>query len=180
MGLADTTSRRVAGREVTDFVIPRSASSGRGSGRYRTFAAVSARLGARLSTILVVDDDPGTRSLLRLILETAGHIVVEAPHGKAALEIIRPKALPDVVVTDLMMPVLSGAELIERLRSERRTAAIPIVVVSASSDAAGNLQASGLVQAVVRKPFDVHALVDCIANLADGGESRPDLGQLAV
>lgn len=126
-----------------------------------------------------MDDDPSTRTLLRLILETAGHVVVEAPHGQAALEVIRADALPDVVVTDLVMPVLSGAELIERLHSERQTAAIPIVVLSASSDAAGPLQASGLVQAVVRKPFDVYALVDCIANLADGGQSRPGLSQLA-
>jgi CheY-like chemotaxis protein len=134
-----------------------------------------------LSTILVVDDDPGTRSLLRLIFETAGHVVVEAPHGKAALELIRPNSLPDVVVTDLMMPVLSGAQLIEQLRLEQRTATIPVVVVSASSDAARTLEASGLVQAVVRKPFDVYALVDCIENVtacADG--PGPDLSQLAV
>jgi CheY-like chemotaxis protein len=134
-----------------------------------------------LSTILVVDDDPGTRSLLRLIFETAGHVVVEAPHGKTALEIIRPNRLPDVLVTDLMMPVLSGAELIERLHSEPRTAAIPIVVVSASSDAARTLQASGLVQGVVRKPFDVYALVECIENVVAGPKDTClDLTQLTV
>jgi CheY-like chemotaxis protein len=134
-----------------------------------------------LSTILVVDDDPGTRSLLRLIFENAGHVVVEAPHGKAALESIRPNALPDVVVTDLMMPVLSGAQLIEHLRLEQRTAAIPIVVVSASSDAARTIEASGLVQAVVRKPFDVYALVDCIEKVANRPDDTcPDLSQLAV
>jgi CheY-like chemotaxis protein len=130
---------------------------------------------------MVVDDDPTTRSLLRLILETAGHIVVEAPHGKAALELMRPNPLPDVVVTDLLMPILGGAELIDRLHSEQRTAAIPIVVVSASADAAGTLQASGLVQAVVRKPFDVYALVHCIESVAARPDYRgPDLSQLAV
>jgi CheY-like chemotaxis protein len=134
-----------------------------------------------LSTILVVDDDPGTRSLLRLIFETAGHEVLEAPHGKAALELIRPNSVPDVVVTDLMMPVLSGAELIEQLRSEQRTAAIPVVVVSASSDAARTLEASGLVQAVVRKPFDVYALVGGIEKVANPPDDTcPDLSQLAV
>jgi CheY-like chemotaxis protein len=133
-----------------------------------------------MSTILVVDDDPGMRSLLRLIFETAGHVVVEAPHGKAALELIRPNSMPDVVVTDLMMPVLSGAQLIEQLRSEQRTAAIPVVVVSASPDAARTLEASGLVQAVVRKPFDVYALVNCIENVTACADGRgPDLSQLA-
>jgi len=170
-----------AGKEITDFVIPGGASSEREGGHCRKYARVLVRIGGALSTILVVDDDPGTRSLLRLILETAGHVVLDAPHGKAALEIIQPDALPDVVVTDLMMPVLSGAELIEWLHSEQRTAAIPIVLVSASSDAAQTLQASGLVQAVVRKPFDVYALVECIESVATRrDEERSDPGQLAV
>lgn len=134
-----------------------------------------------MSTILVVDDEPATRSLLRLIFETAGYNVVEAPHGKAALEMIELKPLPDVVVTDLMMPIFGGAQFIERLRSDPRTAAIPIVVVSANSAAARNLEASGLIQAVVRKPFDVYALVDCIGSVAPDREGTfPDLSQLAV
>ena len=155
--------------------------SQRGWGQCRTWAGVVAPLGTPLSTILVVDDDPDTRSLLRLILETAGHEVVEAAHGRAALEIIQPDPLPDVVLTDLMMPVLDGAALIGRLNSEPRTAAIPIVVVSASSDAASTLQASGLVQAFVRKPFDVYALVHSVESVAAGPHNnRPALSRLAV
>ena len=128
-----------------------------------------------------MDDDPATRSLLRLAFETAGHMVLEAPHGKAALEIIGPNPLPDVVVTDLMMPILGGAQFIERLRSDPRTAAIPIVVISANPAAARNLEASGLIQAVVRKPFDVYALVDCIGSVAPDREGTfPDLSRLAV
>jgi CheY-like chemotaxis protein len=119
-----------------------------------------------LRTVLVVDDDPSTRSLLRLIFETAGHAVVEAAHGKAALDTMQQSALPDVIVTDLRMPVLSGVELIKQLHSEPRTAAIPIVVVSADSEAAWTLRASGLVDAVVRKPFDVYALVNRIGSVA--------------
>jgi len=167
--------------EVTDFVIVARASSECERGRNHADASVFARLGAALSTIVVVDNDRDTRFLLRLILETAGHVVVEAPHGKAALEVIRPSALPDVVITDLMMPVLSGTGLIESLHSQQQTAAIPIVVASASSDAARSLHASGLVQAVVRKPFDVCALVDCIESVATPSDRRcPDLSQLAV
>jgi len=66
----------------------------------------------------------------------------------------------------LRMPFVSGVELIEQLHSEPRTSAIPIVVVSGDSDAAWTLHASGLVHAVVRKPFDVYALVDCIGSVA--------------
>jgi CheY-like chemotaxis protein len=116
--------------------------------------------------VLVVDDDPGTRSLLRLILETEGHAVIEAAHGAEALNIIGPNALPDVVVTDLMMPVLNGLELIERLQSEPLTATIPIVVVSSNSQAARALQTSGAVTAVVGKPFVASAFAECIRAVA--------------
>ena len=123
--------------------------------------------GATMSTILVVDDDPGTRSLLRFILETDGHAVVEAAHGRAALDIIGPNSLPDLVITDLMMPVLNGVQLIELLLSEPRTALIPIVVVSGNPEAARALQTSGRVEAVVRKPFDAIALTECIRTVAN-------------
>jgi CheY-like chemotaxis protein len=119
-----------------------------------------------LSTILVVDDDAPTRVVLRMILEKAGHEVVEAAHGAAALDIISPDLLPDVVMTDLTMPILSGKELIELLRSGPITAAIPIVVVSGNHDSARTLQASGLVEAVVDKPFDAASLTECIRAVA--------------
>jgi CheY-like chemotaxis protein len=119
-----------------------------------------------LSTILVVDDDADTRFMLRMILEPAGHEVVEAADGEAALGFIKPNSLPDVITTDLTMPILNGAGLIERLRSEPRTASIPIVLVSADPYAARVLQASGLVEAVVIKPFDASVLAACIRSIA--------------
>ena len=84
-----------------------------------------------VSTILVVDDESNMRFLIRMILEHAGYEVVEAAHGAAALERAK-QSPPDLVVTDLMMPVMNGRELIERLRAEPETAGIPIVVVSAN------------------------------------------------
>ena len=121
-----------------------------------------------MSMVLVVDDDPGTRSLLRLLLEIDGHAVVEAAHGEEALNLIVSGALPDVVVTDLTMPVLNGLELIERLHAEPTTAAIPIVVVSGNAQAALALKSSGAVTAVVRKPFIASAFAKCIRAIAGG------------
>lgn len=123
--------------------------------------------------ILVVDDDPGIRFVLRAILEKAGHEVVEAPHGAAALELITPQRLPDLVVTDLMMPVLGGEELIGRLRSAPATATIPIVVVSADAVAAWTLKASGLVEAVVPKPFEAAAVRACVHAVAKSPGRSP-------
>lgn len=119
-----------------------------------------------VSMVLVVDDDPSLRVVLRLLLEQEGHIVVEAPHGKAALKAIQQNGVPDVVTTDLTMPVLGGEELIRRLRSDSATAAVPIVVISGNQDAALALHARRLVEAVLIKPFDAAKVARCIEDLA--------------
>ncbi len=109
--------------------------------------------------ILVVDDESSMRFLLRMVLETQGFEVVEAHHGAAALERVKEEQ-PDLVVTDLMMPVMSGRELIERLRADAGTAGIPIVVVSANA----NAEVAGA-DAALRKPFDVDALLGTARSL---------------
>jgi circadian clock protein KaiC len=76
--------------------------------------------------ILVVDDEPDERFLLRRMFERAGHEVIEADDGAAALDIVR-KSPPDLIVTDMMMPVMDGAEFIRRLRADPATAGIPIM-----------------------------------------------------
>jgi len=126
-----------------------------------------------MSVILVVDDDPATRLLVRSILEIDGHEVIEAPHGSAALNLITPERLPDVVVTDLTMPILDGKKLIAYLRSLPVTATIPIVVVSGDLVEAWTLKASGLVEAVVRKPFAAANLAQCIRALTSQQSRRP-------
>jgi len=122
--------------------------------------------GKAMSMILVVDDDPGNRLLLRGILEMQGHSVIEAANGEAALDVIGPGPPPDIVITDLAMPVLNGVQLIKRLQSEPRTAAIPIVVVSGDYEVAGALKMSGWVEAVVRKPISSNALSACVGSFA--------------
>jgi CheY-like chemotaxis protein len=109
--------------------------------------------GSRLSRILVVDDEPAQRSLLRRILERAGHEVSDAGDGAAALQAVR-ESPPDLVVTDMMMPVMSGAELIRQLRCEPDTAGIPILVASGDSHLAAGADA------VVTKPFSWSHLVE--------------------
>jgi CheY-like chemotaxis protein len=114
-----------------------------------------------MSRILVVDDDPSTRFVMRLILERDGHEIAEAAHGQAALDMIAERP-PDIVTTDLMMPVLNGHQLILMLRSNPRTAAIPVVVVASNPDAAQDFVAAGLVSAIVGKPFDAAGLAQRI------------------
>jgi CheY-like chemotaxis protein len=107
--------------------------------------------------ILVVDDEPDLRFLLRRVFEGAGHQVSEARHGAAALEAVA-SARPDVVVTDMMMPVMGGPELIRRLRAEPGSAAIPIMAVS------GDPHLAGGADVIVPKPFRRR---DLLASLDD-------------
>jgi CheY-like chemotaxis protein len=79
-----------------------------------------------MKRVLIVDDEPDIRFILRHILERGGYEVDEAINGSAALEILE-GSNPDLVITDLMMPMMDGNELIERLRSDPATASIPIM-----------------------------------------------------
>jgi CheY-like chemotaxis protein len=109
-------------------------------------------------TVLVVDDEPDIRYLLAVTLEAAGFRVIEAAHGEAALEQVS-RTRPQLVITDRMMPLMGGHELIERLRRDEDTAAIPIVMLSAiAGDAPG-------ADAVLSKPFEREELVGLVSRL---------------
>ena len=103
--------------------------------------------------ILVVDDEPDQRFLLRRIFERAGHQVADASDGAAALKAVWDSP-PDLVVTDIMMPVMDGVELIRRLRCEPATAGVPILAASGDSHLADGADA------VVPKPYEWRHLVE--------------------
>jgi CheY-like chemotaxis protein len=115
-----------------------------------------------MSEILVVDDEPSIRYLLRAAFESAGHHVVEAKHGRDALDLIESGRVPDLVTTDFMMPVMNGAELIQRIRNDPATAGVPLILVSSS---AGAERRATSVDAFFRKPFDPSELAARAAEL---------------
>lgn len=80
--------------------------------------------------ILVVEDDPAVRELLVADLELEGHNVRTVPDGLAGLEAIE-QSPPDAVVCDVMMPELSGWDLVRRLRADERWTTLPVVLLSA-------------------------------------------------
>ena len=106
-----------------------------------------------MARILVVDDEPAQRFFLRRIFERAGHAVTDAGDGAAALRAVRASP-PDLVVTDMMMPVMGGSELIKRLRCEPATAAIPILAVS------GDPHLAVGADAVISKPYRSDYLIE--------------------
>jgi CheY-like chemotaxis protein len=118
-----------------------------------------------VARILVVDDEPDQRFLLRRIFERAGHEVSDAGDGAAALRAERESA-PDLVVTDVMMPVMDGVELIRCLRGDPATAHIPVLAASGDTHLAGDADA------VVPKPYEGRHLVAVADALVKEGRGR--------
>ena len=87
----------------------------------------------RRRTILVVDDEEGIRTVLRLALTRAGYEVVEAEDGEVALERIA-EEMPDLVMLDVMMPGMGGYAVCQTLREQPQTAALPVIMLSARTD----------------------------------------------
>ena len=106
--------------------------------------------------ILVVDDEPPIRKLLRTGLGAQGYEVLDAPNGKAALELLAKK--PDLVILDLGLPDIDGLELLRRIRHLHDS--LPIVVLSSRGDEAGKVAALDLgADDYVTKPFGMDELL---------------------
>jgi CheY-like chemotaxis protein len=121
--------------------------------------------------ILVVDDDLGIRETLSALLEYEGYHVSLAENGEVALEAIRRRPQPDLMLLDLMMPVLSGFELLEMLEDgDPDLRVVPIFVVSAFNAPLIPGYGRGGVKRCFGKPFDADALLAAVRDLlaADG------------
>jgi len=106
--------------------------------------------------VLVVDDEPPIRKLLRLGLSTQGYDILDAPSGKAALELIGQK--PDLVILDLGLPDIDGLELLRRIRATNE--GVPIVVLSSRGEEGAKVQALDLgADDYVTKPFGMDELL---------------------
>src|SRR5258708_39920236 len=110
------------------------------------------------ATILVVEDEPAIQELIAYNLKQAGHQPLRADNAEQALHLVA-NALPDLVLLDWMLPGLSGIEFARRLRADKRTRAIPIIMLTARSDEQDKLQ--GLETGsddYITKPFSPRAL----------------------
>lgn len=133
-----------------------------------------------MAAILVVDDEPDIVTLLRFALEQDGHRVSDAGNGQIALERLglEPpapgRALPDLIVLDIMMPVMDGYQLNMRLQNEPVAKDIPILVLTAKGQKMRDLfEMAPNVAAYVQKPFDPKMLRELIAGiLASRGEKK--------
>jgi DNA-binding response OmpR family regulator len=108
-------------------------------------------------TILVIEDDPWTRTITTALLAGEGFAVVEAKNGEEGLDKAREHA-PDAVLLDLALPTKSGLEVLRELKSDVATDSIPVIVVSAYGSLMNETDAHHTV-GVIQKPFDYDDLV---------------------
>lgn len=122
---------------------------------------------SRMTEILVVEDDEAIRGLVTEVLREDGYEVSEAANGAEALAYICDHR-PDLIVLDLMMPVMDGWTFVEECRRNTDCSEVPIVVTSASHDLSGTaerLRSFG-VRTCLAKPFDVDGLLALVERYA--------------
>jgi len=115
-----------------------------------------------MTRVLVIDDEPAIADVLRMLLEFRGHEVLVANDGSRGYATAQRQA-PDVIVLDLMMPVMDGFATLDALRSDERTEAIPVVILSALSSAEVKQRCHDMgVRAILQKPYKPEDLLRAV------------------
>lgn len=124
---------------------------------------------------LIVDGDASERDLYYLVMQELGMRTIAAADGWEGLVCAR-TLLPDLVVTDLHLPGLDGPTLVEQLRADPRTAAIPIMVITTDESSSPSWRVGAAVAAVLIKPLDLRKLAEVVRSalrLGGSGDSVP-------
>ncbi len=117
--------------------------------------------------VLVVDDEPGIGNILRIKLRLAGYEVITTTSGAEAIELVRTNE-PDVVLLDILMPDVTGFDVLERVRT---FSSVPIIVFTARRDIAERAMKCGANDSIA-KPFDPDQLVEKICYVIDKANSE--------
>lgn len=125
-----------------------------------------------MKTILLVEDDESTIEFLAQLLELESYAVLTASNGQEGLECAS-TTVPDLIITDQMMPIMSGAELFRALKRSPRLREVPVILVTAAPPAA----ARDLEWAeVIRKPLDFEDLLRAVDRVFREAGERSALG----
>lgn len=123
--------------------------------------------------VMVIDDDPDIRDIVRELLDEEEYQVLDAQNGAEALRVLRASPVrPSVILLDWMMPVMNGEEFCRERLLDPGLAAIPVVVLTASRLTELELPALG-VDALVPKPVRLEALLGLVARYCDAEKPAP-------
>jgi CheY-like chemotaxis protein len=131
---------------------------------------VAAMSVAAQATVMVVEDDPDIRDSLATGLSNEGYDVIAAVRGRDALDRLELQAQPEVILLDLMMPVLNGFDFLVEIRKHPRRALIPVIVTSANR---GYDEGDLGTFAVLRKPLNLDLLLDLVRGAIEQGGAPP-------
>jgi two-component system response regulator CpxR len=122
------------------------------------------------NTILLAEDDLDIRDVVQELLEERGYDVIPARTGRQALDFLAmdPRSPPDIVILDLMMPIVTGWQVLEAIQHDPLLARIPVVVLTAASQD----RPTG-VAAFLRKPFRIETLLETIERLHQREPTEP-------
>ncbi len=116
-----------------------------------------------MTTVLVVDDESSIVEVLTTLLEDEGYHVVTARNGEEGLACLA-TAQPEIVLCDVMMPVLDGREMCRRMQANPRYRSIPIILMSAVNVTAKLVECNYAM--LIAKPFDLEEIIQTVANLS--------------
>ena len=121
-----------------------------------------------MTTVLVVDDEPLIAMALEAALEDAGYRVATAANGRQGLERLAEAPRPDLVLLDMMMPVMNGPAMLAAMAADPELARIPVVVLSSLPEEAIRARAGEDVAAILLKPCTAEQVLDAIARALGG------------
>lgn len=119
----------------------------------------------RLTKVLLIDDEASFCDLVKMNLEISGRFkVLTSRESKGGIKMAR-EILPDVILLDIMMPGMDGFQLLDVLRKDPKTAAIPVIIVSASSQDVVRIKASYMGCQYIAKPVNTEDLISKIEDV---------------
>ena len=121
-----------------------------------------------MALLVVAEDDTDIREIMVRVLRRAGHEVLDAPDGAAGLRAVR-EHRPDLLVSDIDMPIMTGVELALAVRADPATADVPVLFVSGSLSPGDVRPDEAGVTAVLLKPFLPRELVACVEKVLNDG-----------
>ncbi len=120
-----------------------------------------------MTSILIVEDHPTMRDAMRLVLEEDGYEVEDATDGEAGIAAVRARP-PDIVLLDLNIPVVSGAQVLETLKADPTTAAVLVVIVTATGEEGRRRALAQGADGYITKPFSPLALLRTVERVLRG------------
>ncbi|MEB3295689.1 MAG: response regulator transcription factor [Synechococcales bacterium] len=138
--------------------------------------------------LLLVDDEPGLREAVQAYLEDSGFTVHTATNGNEGWEMVQ-RVMPELVISDIMMPQVDGYQLLKKLRDDPRFQALPVIFLTARGMTSDRIQGYDAgCDAYLPKPFDPDELVSIVrsilnrqraARAGSGDSDQPDVAELA-